>query len=85
MFCTDELNLNIKFTDGTNIVIIPHDSEKIADILNYYYERPLELKKIAENGAARIQDVYSYENQMLPRIQILEKELEKAKEHIRSM
>lgn len=84
MFCTDELDLNVKFIDRTDIVIIPHDSNKIVDILNYYYDRPLELKKLAENGAARIQEVYSYENQMLPRIRILEQELNKAKEHRRS-
>jgi spore maturation protein CgeB len=85
MFCTDELNLNIKFIDGTDIVIIPHDSDKIVDILNYYYDHPLELKRIAENGSVRIRDVYNDENQMLPRIRILEKELNEVKQHTRSL
>jgi hypothetical protein len=85
MFCTDELNLNIKFIDGTDIVIIPHDSQKIVDILNYYYDHPLELKRIAENGSVRIRDVYNDENQMLPRIRILEKELNEVKQHTRSL
>ena len=85
MFCTDELDLNIKFIDGTDIVLIPHDSDKIVDILNYYYDHPLELKRIAENGSVRIRDVYSDENQMLPRIRILEKELNEVKQHARSL
>jgi glycosyltransferase involved in cell wall biosynthesis len=85
MFCTDELNLNIKFIHGADIVIIPHESDKIVDILKYYYDHPLELRTIAENGAARIQEVYSDESQILPRIRILEKELQEVKDRTRSI
>ncbi len=71
MFCTDILKLNIKFTDRKDIVIIPHDSDGIVDLIDYYYSHPAELKKIAENGSKKIRDVYSNESQILPRIKII--------------
>ena len=77
MFCTDELHLNIKFTDGEDIVIIPTSSGEIVDIVLHFYSNPAMLQNIAENGAKRIREIYSYENQLIPRIRILEKELER--------
>jgi glycosyltransferase involved in cell wall biosynthesis len=77
MFCTDELQLNVKFTDGKDIVIIPPEAEKIVDRLSYFCSNPAMLQDIAENGASKIREVYSYENQVIPRIRILEHELEK--------
>ncbi len=77
MFCTDELQLNVKFTNGEDIVIIPADVERIVDTISGFYSNPAMLKEIAENGAGKIREVYSYENQVIPRIRILEKELEK--------
>jgi glycosyltransferase involved in cell wall biosynthesis len=71
IFCTDNLKLNIKFMDREDIVIIPHNSDGIVEILDYYYSHPAELRKIAENGSVKIRDVYSYENQILPRIKII--------------
>jgi glycosyltransferase involved in cell wall biosynthesis len=77
MFCTDELHLNIKFVNGEDIVIIPPDSEKIFETISYYYLHPEKLRSLAQNGASRIRDVYNYENQMIPRIKILESELKR--------
>jgi glycosyltransferase involved in cell wall biosynthesis len=77
MFCTDKLHLNIKFIDGNDIVIIPPDPEKIVETISYYYLHPEKLRSLAQNGASRIRDVYSHENQMTPRIKILESELKK--------
>ncbi len=77
MFCTDELHLNVKFTHGKDIVIIPSDVEKIVDKITHFCSNPAILKDIAENGARTIREVYSYENQVIPRIKILEEELEK--------
>jgi glycosyltransferase involved in cell wall biosynthesis len=77
MFCTDELQLNVKFTSGKDIVIIPPDIEKIVDTISHFSSNPALLKDIAENGARKIREVYSYENQVIPRIRIIEKELEK--------
>ncbi len=77
MFCTDTLQLNVKFTPGKDIVIIPPDIGEIVDTISYFHANPARLQTIAENGAKKIREVYSYENQVLPRIKILEKELEK--------
>lgn len=77
MFCTDELHLNIKFIDGEDIVIIPPDTEKIVETISCYYLHPEKLRSLAQNGASRIRDIYSHENQMVPRIKILENELKK--------
>jgi glycosyltransferase involved in cell wall biosynthesis len=71
MFCTDVLNLNVQFTDRKDIVLIPHDSDRIVEILNYYFDRPEELQSIAEKGRDKVRQVYSYENQIAPRIRIL--------------
>ena len=72
-----KLHLNIKFTDGEDIVIIPTSSGEIVDIVLHFYSNPAMLQNIAENGAKRIREIYSYENQLIPRIRILEKELER--------
>jgi hypothetical protein len=78
LFCTDELGLNTHFIDGEEIVIVPHDSVKIAAIIEHYYKESGELKAIAENGCRKIREVYSFEAQMLPRIKVLREELEQA-------
>jgi glycosyltransferase involved in cell wall biosynthesis len=76
IFCTDILNLNVRFMDREDIVIVPHDTAMIVEIVNYYYDRPDELRRIAENGCNKTRQVYSYENQIAPRIRVLEKVIE---------
>jgi len=75
VFCTDELKLNNHFTDNEEIVIIPHDCDGIVKIIEAYYNAPDKLRSIGEKGAAKLQEVFSYENQILPRIKILENEI----------
>jgi glycosyltransferase involved in cell wall biosynthesis len=75
IFCTDELKMNIRFTDRKDIVIIPPNASKIVNTIKYYHAHPAELKTIAENGCRRIQELYGYENQIAPRIRILEEEM----------
>ena len=76
ILCTDILKLNIKFSDGEDIVIIPHDSSKIVETIEDLYSNPAKVRRIAENGAARIREIYSYENQIAPRIRVLENVLQ---------
>lgn len=72
IFCTDPLNLNVGyFEDGKEIVIIPHDSSKIVNMVEYYYENPTKLADLAINGRKRILDLFSYEKQLMPRINLL--------------
>lgn len=79
IFCTDELDMNIKFTRDVDIVIVPHNSDKIVASIEYFYTYPEELQQLARRGAAKIRDVYSFENQVLPRIKVIEQELMKNK------
>lgn len=73
IFCTDELKLNTKkYKDEEEIVIIPHDAQKIIEIIEKYYHNPEKLQEIAEAGCLKIKELYNYENQILPRIKILE-------------
>jgi len=75
MFCTDELKLNNHFIDNKEIVIIPHDSDRIVHIIEAFYKNPEKLRSIAKKGATKIREVFSYESQMLPRIRLLESEM----------
>ncbi len=72
IFCTDELDMNGQFENGKEIVIIPHDSGKIVEIIEKYYHNPEKLQEIAETGYLKIKEIYNYENQMVSRIKILE-------------
>jgi hypothetical protein len=44
--------------------------------VEYYYRKPEELKSIAECGSRRIQDLYSYQSQMTPRVKLLRELIE---------
>jgi hypothetical protein len=78
IFCTDELELNTHFADGKDIVIIPHNGAEVARMIGRYYRDPEALARIAENGYQRIQEIYSYDGQMMPRIRILQDEIARA-------
>jgi len=75
VFCTDELKLNNHFINNEEIVIIPHDADRIVRIIEAFYDKPDELRSIAKKGAAKMREVFSYERQVLPRIKILENEI----------
>jgi len=73
IFCTDELKLNTKkYKDKEEIVIIPHDTQKIVEIIEEYYHNPKKLQEVSELGYLKIKELYNYENQIEPRINILE-------------
>jgi len=75
VFCTDELKLNNYFIDNEEIVIIPHDADRIVRMIEAFYKKPAKLRSIAEKGAAKMREVDSCERQMLPRIKLLESEM----------
>lgn len=77
VFCTDELKLNNYFVDDEEIVIIPHNADRIFRIIEAFYEKPDKLRGIAKKGATKMREVFSYERQMLPRIKLLESEMRK--------
>lgn len=77
MMVTDPLELNDNhFADGEEIIIVPHNAGKIFDIIVQLHENPSSIEKIAKKGRAKVLDLYGCEKQIVPRIRILEKELE---------
>lgn len=77
IFCTDEFNsASGRFTDGQDIVLINYDLDHIINSVEYYYHRPDELKAVGERGSRRIQDLYSYQSQLIPRLRILRELIE---------
>jgi hypothetical protein len=50
----------------------------VTSILEYYYQHPEEIRNIAEKGSRRIKQLYSYEAQILPRINLLRQEIQRA-------
>ncbi|MFZ3150317.1 MAG: glycosyltransferase [Anaerolineaceae bacterium] len=79
ILCTDSLGLNIKFTDWEDIILIPHNTEKITEIISRLHADPGKLIEISKKGARKIREVYSYENQIVPRINLIRNQLAKEK------
>jgi glycosyltransferase involved in cell wall biosynthesis len=67
LFVSDTLGQNIKFKDGQDIVIIPHNSEKITEVVEEYYLNPEKTYALAERGQRRMEEIYSIDAQMGPR------------------
>ena len=78
IFCTDPLELNTHFESGAEIVIVPHDAEKTAAIIEEYHRDPGRLAEIADRGYRKIRQLYGLEVQMGPRLALLRRELEVA-------
>ena len=72
IFCNDTLNQNTeKYKDKEEIVLIPDDNKKIVEILEEYYHNPEKLRNISEKGYLKSKEIYNYENQITPRIKLL--------------
>jgi len=55
-----------KYKDKTEIVIIPHNTKKILELIEEYYHNPKKLQTISELGYLKIKELYNYENQIAP-------------------
>lgn len=75
ILCTDDLCQNIMFKDQEEIVLIPHDSQQITEIIAHYHDNPYALRDLAQKGAERMREIYSDDIQLKPRKKILEAEL----------
>lgn len=73
---SDNLNQNI-FVDGEELIIINHDSEDIFKKTVALIKNPDLLKQIAENGRRAFLKVYSNDNQMDKRIELLKSVIDK--------
>lgn len=79
MFCTDPLSMNTLFEEKKEIEIIEHDVDSIIEMIYFYYDNPLKLKELGENGSKAIKRIYSYDNQIKPRIELLNSILKRSK------
>jgi hypothetical protein len=77
LFCTDPLDLNCRFEDGEDLVIVEGRPADIARTLSTFVSVPDRLRSIGENGAKSARQVYGFENQMVPRLSLLSAELAK--------
>lgn len=69
--CTDELGENIFFENGRDILIIPPVADEIAARLEEYLRDYARLVKLGAQGAITFRSIYSYENQIEPRLSLL--------------
>jgi glycosyltransferase involved in cell wall biosynthesis len=79
LLVSDDLNQNIKFTNGQDIVIIQHTVEDIVEKVAYFYQNTGELYQIAKKGQQKIIDIYSEEAQLGPRLNLLLNTIEENK------
>jgi glycosyltransferase involved in cell wall biosynthesis len=78
MFISDPLDMNIYYKDGIDCVLIENDPSWIMNKLMDYYNDPEKLYKLALNGLQTTKDIYSYNKQIVPRINILKSEILKS-------
>lgn len=80
LLCTDELNLNVKFKDNKDLIIIKPEVSDITAKLEELYHNTEKIIKIANNGKEKTKKIYSKESQIKPRIKLIRKV---AKKHYR--
>ena len=77
LIATDCLNQNIVFKDKRDILLIKPEVDDIVKSIEDCYKKPEKMIKIIENGYNVVQENYSYDKQILSRINIIQKELDK--------
>lgn len=76
MIVTDTLNLNNNnFIEDEEIVIVNNDADEIAAKIDYFYNNPDVLKSISNKGCLKSKQIYSKENQIGKRKEIISYEL----------
>ncbi|WP_114781594.1 glycosyltransferase family protein [Botryobacter ruber] len=71
LFVADDLNQNIKFTNGDDIIIIEPTAEDIVKKVSYFYHNMEQLYTIAGKGKEKIIEIYKEEAQLKPRLNLL--------------
>lgn len=78
LFMTDPLDLNDNYyEDGNDFIKINNDPYDISKKIGFYIDNPIILNKIGQNGNNKTRKLFSYENQIVPRIKIYEEILKK--------
>lgn len=74
LLVTDPLEMNSgKFQAGQDLVIIPRDATEISQLICYLYDNPNMLSSIGARGCLRVRQLFSVENQLLPRLAVIKK------------
>lgn len=71
VFCTDPLHLNVALNDGEDVVLIPPEPTRIADVLAAWAATPERLKQLGDSTMSRFRELFGVENQMAPRISLI--------------
>lgn len=78
IFCTDNAGNGQncgQYENGKEIVLTTSNAESIAQQVNQYASNPARLKSLCELGAKKAHTLYSYKNQLEPRIEWIEEAL----------
>lgn len=73
---TDCFNENKYFIDGEELIIIKPDLQDMLDKFEHHIKHLDHFYRIAKNGKAKFQDIYSNDFQMKPRLDLLRKLIE---------
>ncbi len=71
VMCTDQLEQNRHFAAGEEIAIVSHQVSEIVERVMEYYQDPARLYALARAGQARFEEVYSEQNQLVRRLELL--------------
>lgn len=71
LICTDELDLNVKFENQKDLILIKPEIDDILENVENLYNNPEKIVEIANNGKEKAKEIYSKENQIEPRINII--------------
>ena len=77
LICTDELNMNIKFNNKQEIIIIKPEIKDLVNEVEELYNNPENIEKIAKAGRNKALEIYSKDAQIKPRINLIRKEAKK--------
>lgn len=77
--CSDELNCNTYYTNEKDMVIIKPNVDEIVEKVEFYYNNPEKLKKLGINGKKTTENAYSYDNQIMRRINVLNDIIKRSK------
>lgn len=81
LFVTDPLDMNEgRFAPGEEIEIIPHDAQVVARLFEEYLRDPERLSALARGSAAAVRRIYSADRQIRPRVELLRREMERARQ-----
>ena len=71
LLCTDELNLNIKFKDKQDLIIIKPEVDDIVDEIENLYTNPQKIKSIGLLGRKKVKKYYSNKYQVISREKLI--------------